>query len=200
MCAWIWNGLGWCQEGCLHLCGRKRNNILSLGKQKIARFECLNGFWKRNTTTTNKYLPRKEEKQCIPKFVTILVCRNAVGNFIPSHASFKRKKYEPEIADSFRNGSLVTMTDFWLINKDIQDLDTILQTHRSACSCFFPLLYGHAPYTKLKALEYYQEKNIFMVSPNLHNTHTAVTGRVIIQVSIRHIMITNTIHLSSNKT
>ncbi|KAJ4437830.1 hypothetical protein ANN_13768 [Periplaneta americana] len=52
------------------------------------------------------------------RFVTILACANAIGNFIPLMAIFKGKKHLPEFGDGWPNGSLVTMTESGWINKE----------------------------------------------------------------------------------
>jgi hypothetical protein len=43
------------------------------------------------------------------ELVTIMPCANAVGNFIPSLATFVGKKYRSEFADGFPDCSLETM-------------------------------------------------------------------------------------------
>ena len=131
-----------------------------------------------NNKPSNKVITLKGSKHvvshtCVERGenVTVAVCTNAIGQYIPPFVIMKGKRFHNEYQDGFPNGTKVVMSDSGWMNEE-----TFLQwlfhfeEFRVPGPCVL-ILDGHVSHRSLGALKFCEEKSIHLICLPSHTTH-----------------------------
>nr|XP_039263218.1 uncharacterized protein LOC120339200 [Styela clava] len=105
---------------------------------------------------------------------TIVVCVNAIGDYIPPMVIYKGKRVNPALDRGLPAGSIVKYSESGYINKDLflAWMEHCCTSKRSDCGKTLLVVDGHHSHThSLEVLEYARSHNVEIVSMPPHTSH-----------------------------